>query len=299
MTENNTKEKNSFITVLEVLKKAIVDLDKNNIIDARLNAELLLCNVMNCKRLDLYVNYEKPVKPSEENEFRKLILRRISNEPIQYILGKTNFFGYDITLDRNVLIPRQETELLVERVLEDISSSEKKSVSIFEIGTGSGCIVIALSKRLSELNILYELFSIDISEKALITAKKNLELNGISGENITLYCKDVFDIPKLKKKYDYIVSNPPYISMNNYQALPEEIRNYEPKNALTDDKNGLNFFNKIFEIFSDSEFSGKMFCEIGYGQKESLEVLLKKYEIMKYKFYKDYSNIFRILKAEK
>ena len=87
MTENNTKEKNSFITVLEVLKKAIVDLDKNNIIDARLNAELLLCNVMNCKRLDLYVNYEKPVKPSEENEFRKLILRRISNEPIQYILG--------------------------------------------------------------------------------------------------------------------------------------------------------------------------------------------------------------------
>lgn len=299
MTENNTTDKNQFITVLEILKKAVSDLDENNIIDARLNAELLLCYVMNSKRLDLYVNYEKPVKPSEENEFRKLISRRISNEPLQYILGRTNFFGYDISLDRNVLIPRQETELLVERVLEDISASGKKSVSIFEIGTGSGCIAIALGKKLGEQNISYEIFSIDKSEKALIIAKKNLELNGISGKEITLYCKDVFDIPRLKKNYDYIISNPPYISIAEWEKLPDEIRNYEPKTALTDDKNGLNFYSKIFEIFSDLEFSGKLFCEIGYRQRESLEVLLRKYEIMKYKFYKDYSDIFRILKAEK
>lgn len=200
MTEINSTVKNSIVNILEILKKAVSELDENNIIDARLNAELLLCKVMNCKRLDLYVNYERPVKRSEEKEFSELIYRRISNEPLQYILGKTNFFGYDITLDRNVLIPRQETELLVEKILDDISASGKKSVNIFEIGTGSGCIIVALAKKLSGLNILYEIFSIDISEMALSNAKKNLDINGISMDNITLYCKDVFEIPKLKKK---------------------------------------------------------------------------------------------------
>lgn len=299
MPETNLPVTNTLITVLEILKKAAEDLDKNKIMDARLNAELILCNVMNCKRIDLYVNYEKPLNPHEETEFNRLINRRISKEPLQYILGKTNFFGYDIIVDKNVLIPRQETELLVERILEDISATEKKAVSFFEIGTGSGCIVAALAKKLIEQNISYEIFSIDISEKALDTATKNMELNGITGKDITLFCKDVFEIPKLKKNYDYIVSNPPYVSNNDWKKLPDEIRNYEPKNALTDGDNGLSFYNKIFEIFMDAEFKGKLFCEIGYGQKESIESLLKKNDVKKFIFYRDYSNIYRILKAEK
>lgn len=295
MPENNSKD----ITVIKILRKTVSELELCNIKDARINAELLLCEIMKCSRLDLYINYEKPLNRDELIQFNLYLKRRLSNEPLQYITGKTNFFGYEIKLDRNVLIPRQETELLAERVIEDIISSEKKNVSLFEIGTGSGCIVVALAKRLTELEIGYEIFSIDISFNALETARKNLELNGIADKRITLFEKDIFEIERLKKNYDYIISNPPYISLKDWNELPDEIKKFEPLSALTDESDGLKFYRKIFDIYSDKEFTGKAFCEIGFGQKEGLTNLLVKFENIKYIFYKDYSEIDRIIKLEK
>ncbi|MBS1516498.1 MAG: peptide chain release factor N(5)-glutamine methyltransferase [Bacteroidetes bacterium] len=287
------------ISIIEVLKKTTEELEKNGIQDSRLNSELLLCSVLNCDRIQLYLNYERPLNSGESTLFGKLISRRNEKEPLQYILGKTNFFGYDILLNRNVLIPRQETELLVERILEDIRQSGRIKVSLFEIGTGSGCISVALSKELSESGIEHEIFSIDNSADALETAARNLELNGIDAVRVTLYNKNVFEIPKLRKNYDYIFSNPPYIPVSDFNELPQEIKDYEPVSALTDNENGLSFYKKIFEIYSDKEFTGKVFCEIGFGQKEKLEEMIAEQKEIKPTFYKDHSDIYRILKLEK
>ncbi len=295
MPENNS----NVLTVIEILRKTVSELELCGIKDARINAELLLCEIMKCSRLDLYINYEKPLSRDELIQFNHYLKRRLSNEPLQYITGRTSFFGYEIMLDRNVLIPRQETELLAERVIEDVISSEKNYVSIFEIGTGSGCLAVALAKRLTELEIGYEIFSIDISGKALETARRNLKLNGIEDTRITLFKKDMFEIERLKKNYDYIISNAPYISLDDWNELPDEIKKFEPMNALTDENDGFKFYRKIFEIYSDKDFTGKAVCEIGFGQKETLVKILEKYQTVKYTFYKDYSDIDRIIKLEK
>ncbi|HRJ99140.1 MAG TPA: peptide chain release factor N(5)-glutamine methyltransferase [Ignavibacteria bacterium] len=295
MPENNS----NVLTVIDILRKTVSELELSGIKDSRINAELLLCEIMKCSRLDLYINYEKPLSRDELIQFNHYLKRRLNNEPLQYITGRTNFFGYEIMLDRNVLIPRQETELLAERTIEDVISSEKKNISIFEIGTGSGCLAVALAKRLTELETGYEIFSIDISENAIETARSNLKLNGIEDSRITLYKKDMFEIERLKKNYDYIISNPPYISLDDWKELPDEIKKFEPMNALTDESDGFKFYRKIFEIYSDKDFTGKAFCEIGFGQKETLVKILDKYQTVKYTFYKDYSEIDRIIKLEK
>ncbi|MBS1551493.1 MAG: HemK family protein methyltransferase, partial [Bacteroidetes bacterium] len=131
-------------SVSEFIKVSEKILKEKKINDARLNAELMLCDVLNCSRVDLYLNFDKPLTKDEIRTFKNYMQRRIKHEPLQYILGKTSFYGFDIMVNEKVLIPRQETELLVEKVLNDIKSRSLKDVSVFEIGTGSGCIAIAL-----------------------------------------------------------------------------------------------------------------------------------------------------------
>lgn len=260
---------------------------------------MLLCHVLNCDRVTLYLNFDKPLKPDETDLLIKFLERRISHEPLQYILGKTSFYGYDIKVNKSVLIPRPETELLVERILRDIEDKHKSSVSIFEIGTGSGCIPIALAKSLIKKDINFEIFSIDISGEAIKTAKENLDLNRLNIPEVRLAVKDVFEIEKLKKDFDYIVSNPPYISEKEYELLDKDVLDSEPRIALTDSADGLNFYKRIFRIASDNGFTGKLFLETGYGQKGDIEKLLDGNKFSEFKFHKDYNDIYRILEVTK
>lgn len=286
-------------SVSEFIKVSEKILKEKKINDARLNAELMLCDVLNCSRIDLYLNFDKPLTKDEIRTFKNYMQRRIKHEPLQYILGKTSFYGFDIMVNEKVLIPRQETELLVEKVLNDIKSRSLKDVSVFEIGTGSGCIAIALAKMLKPENINIKVYSTDISAEALEVAEYNSALNGLVKGEIVFSVKDVFQIEKLNRPIDYIVSNPPYIPFAEYKKLGREVKDFEPMIALTDRESGLKFYEHIFKIASAETFCGKVYCEIGFNQKEDIEKILMKYKISTYIFHKDYSGKFRILEAYK
>jgi len=287
------------VTVTEFIGLSTKLLKEKNILDPRLNVELMLCDVLKCNRVRLYLDFEKPLSKEEIKIFRFYLKRRLNHEPLQYILGKASFYGFDFIVNKNVLIPRPETELLVERILENIRSSKKEKVSIFEIGTGSGCISISIAKNLVEEKIDYEIFSIDNSEGAIEVALENLKLNMPDEKQIRFYRKDVFEIDKLNKSFDYIVSNPPYISYTDFEKLDPEVKDYEPESSLTDKDRGLKFYEKIFEIASDENFKGRVYCEIGFNQENDIEELLLENNLKDFSFYRDYSGIKRMLEVRK
>ena len=285
------------MTICEALEKGREILENNNIDEAKLNAELFLSDILNCKRLDLYSEINNVLSQENLEKYFFYIERRIKNEPLQYILGKAWFYGYEFYVNEYVLVPRPETEILVEKILEDIYSSNFKSLKIFEIGSGSGCISIAIAKELEKRKIIYNISSIEVSSKAIEIADKNKELNNIKGE-LSFIHSDLFVIENLDEKFDYIISNPPYISIDEFEKLDKEVKNFEPGISLTDFGDGLKFYKKIFELISYYKFNSKIFLEIAYNRKEQIQELLKEFKLKKYNFYKDYSSNFRILKIE-
>lgn len=292
-------DKKEPVTTIEFINFCAELLKENNISDPRLTSELLMCEIMNCSRVNLYLDFDKPLKKTESDQLKEFLDRRIGHEPLQYISGKTSFYGLDIKVNSKVLIPRPETEQLVEHILKDIKESGKSDVSLIEFGAGSGCISIAIAKQLESMNINYSIFSIDISNDAVEVANENLRLNELSSSKVRFITKDLFEIERLNKSVDYIISNPPYISLNEFTKLESEVKDHEPDFALTDFNDGLKFYRKIFSIAADDNFKGKVFCEIGFGQKDSVESIIKSKGFKNYFFYNDYNDIPRIIKTEK
>ena len=286
-------------TVLEIIKSSTELLEKKNISNPRLNVELLLCELMNCDRVKLYLDFEKPLTKSELDLYRDWFKRRLNYEPLQYITGNAYFYGYKFKVNKSVLIPRQETEILVEIVLNEIKSNSKEIINILEIGTGSGCISIALGKKLDDINSNYNITAIDISQEAMDVAKSNLKQIGANSDKITFVEKDVFTIDNFNKDIDYVISNPPYIPFNEFENLDDEVNKFEPSISLTDFKDGLSFYKKIIELYSSPVITGKLFFEIAYNQKENLEKLLKEFVNLKHSFYRDYNDNHRVLEVSK
>ncbi len=286
-------------TVLDIIKSSTELLSKKNIANPRLNVELMLCEVLDCDRVKLYLDFEKPLTKNELDLYREWFKRRLNHEPLQYITGHAYFYGYRFKVNEHVLIPRQETEILVEKVLEDIKKNPKENLSILEIGTGSGCISIAIGKKLDELEMKYNIVAIDISKEALDIAAYNLEKIEGSNEKISFVEKDIFEIDTFNKDIDYIVSNPPYIPYTEFEGLNEEVNKYEPTISLTDYKDGLTFYKKILGLYSSPVITGKLFFEIAYNQKKNLENLLKHFPNITGKFFKDYSDNDRVLEVSK
>lgn len=286
-------------TVLDIIKSSTELLAKKNIANPRLNVELMLCEVLDCDRVKLYLDFEKPLTKNELDLYREWFKRRLNHEPLQYITGHAYFYGHRFKVNEHVLIPRQETEILVEKVLDDIKNNPKESLSILEIGTGSGCISIALGKKLDELGMKYNIVAIDISKEALDIAAYNLEKIEGSNEKISFVEKDIFEIDTFNKDIDYIVSNPPYIPYTEFEGLNEEVNKYEPTISLTDYKDGLTFYKKILGLYSSPVITGKLFFEIAYNQKKNLENLLKHFPNITGKFFKDYSDNDRVLEVSK
>ncbi|MBN8569430.1 MAG: peptide chain release factor N(5)-glutamine methyltransferase [Ignavibacteria bacterium] len=286
-------------TVLDIIKSSTELLSKKNIANPRLNVELMLCEVLDCDRVKLYLDFEKPLTKNELDLYREWFKRRLNHEPLQYITGHAYFYGYRFKVNEYVLIPRQETEILVEKVLEDIKNYPKENLSILEIGTGSGCISIALGKKFDELGMKYNIVAIDISKEALDVAAYNLEKIEGSNEKISFVEKDIFEIDTFNKDIDYIVSNPPYIPYVEFEGLNEEVNKYEPTISLTDYKDGLTFYRKILGLYSSPVITGKLFFEIAYNKKKNLENLLKDFPNITGKFFKDYSDNDRVLEVSK
>lgn len=201
-------------TVLSMLEWGTDYFSQRDIPDARLSIEWLLADVLNLKRLDLYLKYDRPLAPSELEELRPLVKRRAAHEPLQYIVGYTNFMGARIQVTPDVLIPRMETEQLVEIILDH---NEDSTLHVLDIGTGSGCIPIALKMERPS----WEISAVDIYEPALELAQHNAAQNEVS---VNFVKGDLFSWQKLAfdKQFDIIVSNPPYV-------LPEEKNNLEPQ----------------------------------------------------------------------
>jgi len=281
--------------LLDILKVTVDFLKRKGVEEPRLNAELMLCEVLNYDRLSLYINFDRPLTNREKEKYKELILRRINKEPLQYILGKVNFFGYNFIVNKNVLIPRPETENLIEKALSVINNDKLNSYDILEIGTGSGCISISLSKEMDKSNLNYKITAIDSFESAIELALKNSELNNIKKDKVIFQVKDIFDDDINFESYNIIISNPPYVSYQEYRCLPEEIRLFEPANALTDFEDGLKYYRRIFNLLSKNDRKCICLLEIGYNQKAELEKLLSLYRLQNYKFELDFNKIFRYL----
>ncbi len=252
----------------------------------------MLSEILNCKRLDLYLKFDQPLKSNEVDKYREWIFRRGKFEPLQYITGKVEFYGITFRVTPDVLIPRPETEILVETILNDYKNNG--AVKVLDIGVGSGCIAISLAKNLAGCEVL----GIDISEDAIRIAGENS--NACEAvDKLKLIAGDIRH-QSFQEQFDLIVSNPPYVSKNEFETLQKEIKEYEPSIAVTDQNDGLDFY-RIISTRLDSLLkpAGKIYFEIGKDQASEVADILRENGISKIIVIKDLQGIERIITGEK
>ena len=242
-------------------------LKQNKILSHKLDTELLLSKVLKKKREELLTNLSQKINKKKILSFNKLIIRRSLKEPLAYIIKEKEFWSKMFEVDKNTLIPRPETELMVEQILKIYKN---KKIFILDIGTGTGCILISL---LSELKSSYGL-GIDISKKALYLAKKNA-IKHLVNNKISFLKRSFKDL--YNYKFDLIVSNPPYITSNEMRSLDDDIKKYEPKIALDGGNDGLDVIKKvIYKAKYILKFDGRLALEIGNEQYKKVSKLLLK-----------------------
>lgn len=281
------------LTVLESIKLSTEYLEKKGVESPRINAELLLADILNCKRLDLYLSYDRPLSPEEISKYRVYLKRRGEFEPYQYIIGKVEFYGLQFEVNPSVLIPRAETEILVEEIISQYKDIGE--IKILDIGTGSGNIAVSLAYNLKNAKIT----ATDISKKSLETAEKN-SVDNNTEDQINFILNDILNDDLADAGFDIIVSNPPYISESDFNQLRPELKIYEPWYALTDNSDGLIYFRIISEKAKNLlKNKGKIFYEIGAGQSEKVKTILTENNFSGIKIVDDYLHINRVISGEK
>jgi release factor glutamine methyltransferase len=290
-------------TVLEMLNWTIDFFKTKNIQDSRLDAEVLLANILEIKRLDLYLNFEKKKKKREIENFKDLIKKRVSGMPVAYILGEKEFMGLRFVVNENVLIPRPETEILVEEVLKVIKEKmmDIQELTIVDVFTGSGNIPVSLAKFATFQKKLF-VYGIDIEEKTLDCAQKNVYLNEVA-DKVRLFQGDILaplEIFPLKNKVDIITANPPYIKTKDMDSLQKEVK-AEPKRALDGGADGLFFYKKLItQSLNYLKKDGYIFMEIDPELTDDLKKIFlstNKFDDVVIK--KDYQSLDRVMSAKK
>jgi release factor glutamine methyltransferase len=252
---------------LDLIKFGERELKQKKIVSSRLDSELLLSKVLKKKREEILINLEQEICQNNLSIYKELITRRSQNEPIAYILREKEFWSKSFFVNPDTLIPRPETEIMVEKLVKIF---KEKKISILDIGTGSGCILISLLSELKDSKGI----GIDISKKALVVAKKNSKKHKIF-DNIKFLNKSLNN--KFYQKFDLIVSNPPYIKSNEIKNLQEDIKKYEPKIALDGGNDGLDLIKKvIYKTTYILKIKGMLALEIGNEQFRSVSKLLTK-----------------------
>lgn len=285
-------------TIIKLVQWATTYFETHKIDSPRTTAEILLSHVLNSRRIDLYLNYDQPLTPDELQGFKALIKRRMNHEPVAYILGRKEFWSMDLCVTRDVLIPRPETECLVEKSLEILAAGAGvNSKRILELGTGCGAIIIALASE----NPRHAFWATDISINAIRIARQNALQHHLDGR-IQFVAGDWFaPLDSKTGLFDLIVSNPPYIKSGDLKQLEPEIHAYEPLQALDGTTDGLDCLRHI--IGSAARFlksGGTLILEIGHDQKASLKQIIEKCnEYERIHFYQDYSGYDRILQMNK
>lgn len=254
---------NEIWTVRRVLDWTREYLTSKGVENSRRETEWLLVAALGLDRIGLYVNFDKPLTDRELAACRELVSRRARREPLQYILGTQEFMGLDFLVNRAVLIPRHDTEVLVAEALKWASATS----SILDIGVGSGCIAVSLAKSLPEADV----WGVEMSPEALDLARKNAEHHGVT---VTFVEGSLF-APLSGKRFDLIVSNPPYIPTADLATLQPEVRDYEPKQALDGGADGLDFYRSIVSA-APAHLSpeGWLMVEVGIGQAPPVMAIL-------------------------
>lgn len=260
------------MTVLEGIQKSTEFLTRKGVESPRLQTELLLAQVLGLPRMQLYLDFARPLAPAEVDALRTAVTRRGQREPLQHIVGTTGFCGLDLAVNRHVLVPRPETELLAEAGWEFLqkcpraAAAEAGTTTALDFGTGSGCIAIALATKCPAARVS----ALDASAEALAVARENAARHQLAGR-IEFHLGDGFAALPAGRRFDLIVSNPPYIPSAEIASLEPEVRDFDPRAALDGGADGLEFYRRLAaEAAGFLAPGGRLMMEFGDGQAESL-----------------------------
>ena len=275
--------------VLEAIKAGSRLLKEKNISTHILDSELLISKSLNKPREEILINLEQNINKKVLEDFNKYLLRRSKKEPIAYLLGEKEFWSKNFFVNKDTLIPRPETELLVNKL---VTIFKKKEITILDIGTGTGCIIISLLSELKNSNGM----AVDISRKAILVAKKNANKFELS-DRIKFLHKSFENL--YGKKFDLIVSNPPYIKRKDIKNLSDDIKKFEPKMALDGGNDGLDLIKKIiYKSKKILKINGTLALEIGNEQIKKVSRILIDNKFRINCIIKDYRNNVRCVIAE-
>jgi len=269
---------------------------ENGIVSSRLDSELLLAHALDCRRLDLYLSPDKPVDVKERKRFKEFVKRRAKREPIAYILKKKEFWSRNFYVTPSVLIPRPETEHIIEVVMDRLTNVDHPLIA--DLGTGSGCIAVTLAAEIKSIKII----ATDISEEALRIARQNADTHNVTEKILFLNESWFTKFPAVASAgtFDLIVSNPPYIPIEEIQLLQPEIRFHEPVTALDGGKEGLKPFHQIAEeSIKWLKPDGSLVLEIGDKQGDALQKILAENHFESIELVRDLAGKNRIITGRK
>lgn len=281
------------MTVLEGIQKSAEFLAKKAVESPRLQAELLLAHVLRLERMKLYLNFERALTPAEVDRLRELVRRRGQREPLQHIVGSTSFCGLEIAVNRHVLVPRPETELLAEAGWKFLSTFNPQPSTALDFGTGSGCIAIALAAKTPGATIQ----ALDNSPEALVVARQNAARHGVEHQ-IQFVSGDGFAALSAGSRFDLIISNPPYVPGAEIESLEPEVRDHDPRGALDGGPDGLDFFRRFAaEAQPLLNPGGRLMLEFGDGQADAIQKIFETQNWIVEHVLPDYTQRPRILTA--
>jgi release factor glutamine methyltransferase len=294
--------------LLDTIKSSSDYLEKSGVVDPLVDAELLVLHAAGFDRLRAYMDNPEADRRLL-SRINRLVKRRAAGEPLQYIIGHVDFLGLEISVSKGVLIPRPETEILVEEAIKtvkgkslSIKSSEKNhspftvphSHFFLDLCTGSGCIALALAKEFPDAKV----YATDVSAKAIMYARDNADQNGIL--NVTFLKGSLFTPVAKHMSFDLITANPPYIRTSDISGLQREVREWEPFRALDGGADGLDFYRKILSKAAGYlKEGGWIFFELGFGQADAVAEIAGKAGFKNIDLIKDLAGIGRVLKAGK
>lgn len=276
-------------TIGQVLKLASQYLESKNASQGRLEAEHLIANTLGLKRLDLYLRFDAPLTETELESIRTRLSRLAKGEPLAYIEGSVSFYNLDLNVDRRVLIPRPETELLVDAVVKKLKGMDLREKQLWDVCTGSGCIGLAIKKALPDLSVILS----DVSQGALDVTNENAKKNVLS---VQVVHGDLLE-PFSGMKTDFVVCNPPYISSSDFAGLDSHVKDFEPTCALTSGTTGLEVYEKLSKQLPGFLNEGAIvWLEIGAGQAAAVKALFNSF--IHIQTYSDYGQHERILELQ-
>lgn len=283
------------VTVLEVIQRSSDFLARKGVESPRLHIELLLAHVLQMPRMKLYLNFDRVLEVAELDTLRALVKRRAEREPLQHIVGSTSFCGLEMTVNRDVLVPRPETELLAEFAWKFLATLAPNPATVLDFGTGSGCLAIAIANHAPTAVV----HALDVSPAALVVARQNAARHGVT-ERISFHEGDGLAAVPGGLTFHLIVSNPPYIPSAEIETLEPEVRDHDPRLALDGGADGLNFYRRLAEQAPGAlRPGGRLMMEFGDGQEEKLPALFAAPTWQIEAVEKDYSTRPRILIARR